>query len=243
MKPKEGTDHQAHKAYGEKIGQVQSLVGAVKGVRRFLGSVEWPWVLAIVLLAGALIDAIVPVPTSASDTTKSLRSTLLTLFTAAFAGMLVFAVQSGRSRSERRHDVLRGAYLLLIKAAARLYDLNREETMWPNGHPHPGLARGMSAGDLGEEYLRHDPFERANALAAEIRILRDDAVPAIVLEVGPDDPALRAWEEVDRAYWRCAGARTKERRDINEIQAAERSLGMTQEQLNLVCHERLASLR
>src|SRR5439155_10518563 len=152
-----------------------------------------------------------------------------------------FGLQAGRARRERRHEVLRGAYLLLIRAAARLWDLNKEEKLWPKGHPWQGTVANQTPGDAGESFLRHDPFARAKALAQEVNALSEEAAAIITLE-DPDDPAVQAWRDVDDAYYRCVGERTKERPDPGAIQRAEADFDKAIHQLGVICHQRLNTL-
>jgi len=201
----------------------------------------WLWLFVLLLFGAFVADALLPVASSASETTKTLRSQSLTLLGSGLVGLVVFAFQTGRSRRERRREVLRDAYLLLIRAAARLWDLNKEEMLWPKGHPWQGTVSAATPGDASEAYLRHDPFARAKALAQEVNALSEEAAAIITLE-DPEDPAVQAWRDVDDAYYRCVGERTKEKKDPNAIVAAEKELEKAIHQLGVICHQRLRAL-
>jgi hypothetical protein len=185
-----------------------------------LARVPGLWLLAAVLLALVLVNANVPVSSAASETTKTLRTSLQTVLISALVGVFVFTLQSSSTRRQNRHDVLRPAYLMLLRGAERLADLEREEAM-------PQV-------DFGE---------RANAFAAEARQLHEEAAATLMLEVGPGDPALEAWAAVDQAYWDCVKVRTRENTTIQAIQEQRRQLRRAIDRLGAVCHDRLASPR
>ncbi|MEA2633836.1 MAG: hypothetical protein QOH92_603 [Chloroflexota bacterium] len=199
--------------------------------------IPWLWLLVVVLLAALLADIFVPVPALASETTKTLRSSALALLASGLFGLLVFVLQSGRSRAERRRDVLRGAYSLLLRAADRVMALDREQQANPKGHHYVGTISSQ----LSDEYLRHNPFATAEAIGAEIERLYAEADAAIVLEAGPDNPVLDAWQDMMESYYMCDASRRNEndpkviaehREELNEMFIA----------LRRVAHVRMRSL-
>jgi hypothetical protein len=200
------------------------------------------WLLVFALLAAVLTAALVPVPNSASDTTKTLRTNLQTLLDSLLVAVLAITVQSSLSRLSQRRQIRRDAYSSLMRAAKRLADLDQEEMMFPNGRFYTGsptIVAGATSPTTIDQGLKYDPFEKANALAAEVRALSDAAEVALVLEEGPDEPALKAWQEVDQAYWDSVRARTQEKPDIQKIQAQRQAILGAIDSLYKVCNERI----
>jgi len=191
----------------------------MQSLRRF------PW-LPLLVVIGAMIGVIVDVTApGAASVSATLRATALGSLLSLLAGGTLFALQAGESRRQRRHDVLRAAYTLLLKAADRIMALDRELQTYPKGRSYVGTVSGATVSD---EFLRHNPFAHAEAIEAEAERLHADADAAIVLENGADNPVLRAWGEMITSYYMCAAARRNDNEKAviegNRRELQERSL-------------------
>jgi hypothetical protein len=195
-------------------------------IRDFWTRVPWLWLLVLLLLGLFLVDAFVPVPNSASEATRTLRTgsvTLLgSLLVGLVVGLVVYAVQSERTRRDRHREVLRGAYALLLKSAQRIDDLNQQLRGTPR------LVESLSP----------DPVR---TLGAEAEELHFDAEVALILEEGVSEPALDAWDAVLQSYNACAKTRHL-KGDPETVKSLERKLDADIVRLRLICHQRLRAL-
>ena len=96
----------------------------MRKTRRFLRGGGKLWTIAAILFAALLAVIFVPAD-------KTIRTPALPVFSAAFAAILVFALQSDREQADRRREMIRGAYALLQKAADRVVALRLDLSNYP----------------------------------------------------------------------------------------------------------------
>jgi len=163
---------------------------------------------------------------------------------AAFAGILVFALQSDRQHADRRLEMMRGAYALLLKAADRVVALRLELSQYPAGRPYPGMISPLNTDDV----MRHNPWAQEEIITAEMERLALEAEITLILEEGPTEPALRAWQNVELTYlrWRNSLHRKRLGKEVpgpqptdEEIAAEEAGIGVSIDRLRTVCHDRM----
>jgi multidrug efflux pump subunit AcrA (membrane-fusion protein) len=185
------------------------------------------------LLAAVIADVFLPVPSSAGQTSTTLRQAALPLFGSGFFGLFVFTLQTTRARLERRHEVLRAGCKLLLAAVQTVLELHAELKWYPLGRPLPGV-QGANAVQLGD-------VARAEELEQEWRRLYREGERDVIFEEGPDGPTFVAWRTVRDSFWGWSDA-NRRRADAATLEALENTLKANAKAFGARCHEALQGL-
>jgi hypothetical protein len=190
----------------------------------------------------AALLAVIFVPTD-----PAIRTAALPVVSAAFAGILIFALQSDRQHDDRRRELMRGAYALLLKAADRVVALRLELSTYPAGRPYPGMITPLNTDDV----MRHNQWAEEESITAEMQRFALEAEVTLVLEEGPTEPAFRAWQSVEMTYlkWRNTLHRKRLEKELpdppptaKEIEIEGAAIGASIDRLRTVCYERMREL-
>ena len=212
----------------------------VRKTRRFLRGGGKLWTIAAILFAAMLAVIFVPAD-------RTVRTAALPVLSGAFAGILVFALQSDRQHADRRREMIRGAYALLLKAADRVVALQLELFRHPSGRPYPGMISPLNT----DEVMRHNQWAEEETIEAEMQRLALEAEVTLILDEGPTEPALRAWQNVEITYlkWRNSLHRKRLGKEVpgpqptdEEIAAEGDAIGVSIDRLRTVCYRRMREL-
>jgi hypothetical protein len=198
------------------------------------------WTVAAILFAALLAVIFVPAD-------KAVRTAALPVVSAAFAGILVFALQSNSQHADRRREMIRGAYALLLKAADRVVALRLELFRYPRGRPYPGVISPLNTDDV----MRHNPWAEEESISVDMERLALEAEVTLILEEGPAEPGFRAWQNVELSYlkWRNSLHRKRLANEVQgpqptdeEVEAEGAAIGASIDRLRTVCYDRLREL-
>jgi hypothetical protein len=143
--------------------------------------------------------------------------------------------------------MMRGAYALLLMAADRVVALRLELFQYPAGRPYLGTISPLNT----DEVMRHNQWAEEEIITAEMERMALEAEVTLVLEEGPAEPALRAWQNVEVTYlkWRNSLHRKHQRKEEpaprptdEQIAAEEAAIGASIDRLRTVCYDRMREL-